>query len=161
LEALAEPGAICVSDGVRDQIEGKLAYAFADVGPQQLKNIAWPVGAHTLSRTAVAATPPPLIAPVRHRPALPQHSQREQRPPQTGKNFSAPRLSIVVLPFINLSSDPEQEYFADAVTDDLTIDLARLEQSFVIARTIAAKYKRKPIDIKKIGRELGVHYVVE
>jgi TolB-like protein/Flp pilus assembly protein TadD len=83
-----------------------------------------------------------------------------QRPP-AAEAKSAPRLSIVVLPFSNLSNDPDQEYFADGVTDDLTTDLTRISGSFVIARTTAFTYKGKPIDVKQIGRELGVRYVLE
>ena len=83
-----------------------------------------------------------------------------QRPPATEAK-SAPRLSIVVLPFSNLSNDPDQEYFADGITDDLTSDLSRISGSFVIARTTAFTYKGKPIDVKQIGHELGVHYVLE
>src|ERR1051325_5649861 len=74
---------------------------------------------------------------------------------------SAPRLSIVVLPFANLSNDPEQEYFVDAITDDLTTDLSRIVNSFVIARTTASTYKGKAVDVKQIGRDLGVRYVLE
>ena len=83
-----------------------------------------------------------------------------QRPP-ANETKSAPRLSIVVLPFTNLSNDPDQEYFADGITDDLTTDLSRISGSFVIARTTAFTYKGKPIDVKQIGRELGVRYVLE
>ena len=83
-----------------------------------------------------------------------------QRPP-AAEAKSAPRLSIVVLPFSNLSNDPDQEYFADGITDDLTTDLSRISGSFVIARTTAFTYKGKPIDVKQIGRELGVRYVLE
>jgi adenylate cyclase len=83
-----------------------------------------------------------------------------QRPPATEAK-SAPRLSIVVLPFSNLSNDPDQEYFADGITDDLSSDLSRISGSFVIARTTAFTYKGKPIDVKQIGRELGVRYVLE
>ncbi len=83
-----------------------------------------------------------------------------QRPP-AAEAKSAPRLSIVVLPFSNLSNDPDQEYFADGITDDLTSDLSRISGSFVIARTTAFTYKGKPIDVKQIGRELGVRYVLE
>ena len=72
-----------------------------------------------------------------------------------------PRLSIVVLPFANLSNDPEQEYFADGITDDLTTDLSRISGSFVIARNTAFTYKTKPVDVKQLGRELGVRYVLE
>jgi TolB-like protein len=83
-----------------------------------------------------------------------------QRPPATEAK-STPRLSIVVLPFSNLSGDPNQEYFADGVTDDLTTDLSRISGSFVIARTTAFTYKGKPIDVKQIGRELGIRYFLE
>ncbi len=83
-----------------------------------------------------------------------------QRPP-AAEAKSAPRLSIVVLPFSNLSNDPDQEYFADGITDDLTSDLSRISGSFVIARTTAFTYKGKPIDVKQIGRDLGVRYVLE
>jgi adenylate cyclase len=83
-----------------------------------------------------------------------------QRPPAT-ESKSAPRLSIVVLPFTNLSNDPDQEYFADGITDDLTSNLSRISGSFVIARTTAFTYKGKPTDVKQIGRELGVRYVLE
>ena len=83
-----------------------------------------------------------------------------QRPP-AADDKSAPRLSIVVLPFANLSNDPDQEYFADGITDDLTTDLSRISGSFVIARNTAFTYKGKPIDIKQVGRELNVHYVLE
>jgi len=82
-----------------------------------------------------------------------------QRPPVA--EIKSPRLSIVVLPFNNLSNDPDQEYFADGITDDLTSDLSRISGSFVIARTTAFTYKGKPLDVKQIGRELGVHYVLE
>jgi TolB-like protein/Tfp pilus assembly protein PilF len=83
-----------------------------------------------------------------------------QSPPAVASN-SAPRLSIVVLPFTNLSNDPEQEYFADGITDDLTTDLSRISDSFVIAHTTAVTYKGKPVDVRQIGRELGVRYVLE
>jgi TolB-like protein len=82
------------------------------------------------------------------------------QPPPANEAKPAPRLSIVVLPFSNLSSDPDQEYFADGVTDDLTTDLSRISGSFVIARTTAFTYKGKPVGVKQIGRELGVRYVL-
>src|SRR5205814_10723448 len=74
---------------------------------------------------------------------------------------SAPRLSIVVLPFANLSNDPQQEYFADGITEDLTTDIARIQGSLVIARNTAFTYKGKPVDAKQLGRDLGVRYVLE
>jgi adenylate cyclase len=146
LEALAEPGGLCISRMVRDQIRDKLGYAFEDLGEQILKNIARPVRAYALSAAAVAASPAVAVA----------RDARSQATPST-----APRLSIVVLPFANLSNDPEQEYFADGITDDLTTDLSRISGSFVIARNTAFTYKGKSVDVKQVGRELGVRYVLE
>jgi adenylate cyclase len=150
LEALAEPGGICISRVVRDQIRDKLPYTFEDMGEQSVKNIARPVRTYRISADAVASTP--LV------PAHPAVS------PQRAPAFVAtpvPRLSFVVLPLANLSSDPDQEYFADGITDDLTTDLTRISGSFVIARNTAFTYKGKPVDVRQLGRELGVRYVVE
>ena len=144
LEALSDPGGLCVSRTVRDHIRDKLAYAFADLGEQSVKNIPRPVRVYTLRPEAVADLPTPNVLPI---PAISQPAV-------------APRLSIVVLPFANLSNDPEQEYFADGITDDLTTDLSRISGCFVIARNTAFTYKGKSIDAKKIGRELGVRYVL-
>jgi adenylate cyclase len=146
LEALAEPGGICISRVVRDQIRDKLPYAFEDLGEQSVKNIGRPVRVYAMSAAAVASL-------------LPVAGTVEARKPVAPS--TAPRLSIVVLPFANLSNDPEQEYFADGITDDLTSDLSRISGSFVIARNTALTYKGKPVDVKQIGRELGVRYVLE
>jgi adenylate cyclase len=151
LEALAEPGSICVSARVQEDAVGKLDLAFRDLGEQRLHNIARPVRAYAITAAAAAAGAPVAVPPRRLRPA--------QRRPRTAK--LAPRLSIVVLPFANLSNDPEQEYFTDGITDDLTTDLSRIADSFVIARTTAFTYKGKAVDVKRIGRELGVRYVLE
>jgi class 3 adenylate cyclase len=145
LETLAEPGGICISRTVRDHIRDKLAYPFEDLGEQSVKNIARPVRVYALRRDAVADLPRssgPLATPV-------------------SQSAGAPRLSIVVLPFTNLSNDPEQQYFADGMTEDLTTDLSRLENMFVISRNTAFTYRNKPVDTKQIGRELGVRYVLE
>jgi TolB-like protein/Tfp pilus assembly protein PilF len=150
LEALAEPGGICIARVVRDQIRDKLPYAFEDMGEQSVKNIARPIRAYALSAVAVEALPP-VTAPASPRPTRRPSSLRHD----------APRLSIVVLPFANLSDDPEQEYFADGITDDLTTDLSRVSGSFVIARNTAFTYKGKPVDATQIGRDLGVRYVLE
>ncbi|HMD63803.1 MAG TPA: adenylate/guanylate cyclase domain-containing protein [Stellaceae bacterium] len=150
LEALAEPGGICISRVVRDQIRDKLSYAFDDMGEQNVKNIARPVRAYALGAAAVAALPP-VTASARPRPTRHRASRRRD----------APRLSIVVLPFANLSNDPEQEYFVDGITDDLTTDRSRISGSFVIARNTAFTYKGRPVDAKHVGRELGVRYVLE
>jgi TolB-like protein len=146
LEAFAEPGGICISGTVRDQIGTKLPVAFTDLGEQQLKNIAEPVRVHRLGMAAVARSPPTAVTA--------DATSGEIHP-------TAPRLSVVVLPFANLSSDPDQEWFADGITDDLTTDLSRISGSFVIARNTAFTYKSKPIDAKQVGRELGVRYVLE
>jgi TolB-like protein/class 3 adenylate cyclase/Flp pilus assembly protein TadD len=145
LEALAEPGGLCISRTVRDQIRDKLAYPFDDMGEQSVKNIARPVRVYTLRPEAVADLPAPGV------PATPPISRRA----------AAPRLSIVVLPFTNLGNDPDQEYFADGITEDLTTDLSRIADMFVISRNTAFTYKDKRIDTKQIGRELGVRYVLE
>ena len=145
LEALAEPGGICISRVVRDQVRDKLDFAFEEMGEQQVKNIARPVRAYAW-RPGAATSP----ASARVSPATPIS------PP-----FVAPRLSIVVLPFANLSNDPQQQYFADGITEDLTTDLSRLADMLVISRNTAFTYRNKPIDTKQIGRELGVRYVLE
>jgi len=133
LEALAEPGGICISRTVRDHIRDKLIYAFEDLGEQSVKNIARPVRVYGLRRESVADLPAPSVLPVApiSQPAV------------------APRLSIVVLPFANLGNDPEQQYFADGITEDLTTDLSRISGSFVIARNTAFTYKGKPVDVNR------------
>jgi len=150
LEALAEPGSICISQTVRDHIGDRLPYAFDDIGEQEVKNIARPLRVYALNVAAVAALPP-VIAPARPRATRRRATARRE----------LPRLSIVVLPLANLSNDPDQEYFADGITDDVTTDLSRISGSFVIARNTAFTYKGKPVDAKRIGRDLGVRYVLE
>ena len=151
LEALAEPGGIYISRVVREQVRDKLLYPFEDMGEQSVKNIARPVRAYALSATAVGALPA-----VASPPARPRATRRRTNPRR-----EIPRLSIVVLPFTNVSNEPEQDYFADGFTDDLTTDLSQISDSFVIARNTAFTYKGKAIDAKRIGRELGVRYVLE
>jgi adenylate cyclase len=145
LEALAEPGGMCVARTVREQIRDKLPYSFEDMGEQQVKNIARPIRVYALRPEAIAALPV-LSA----RPAA-----------SVAQLAVAPRLSIVVLPFANLSNDPEQQYFDDGISEDLTTDLSRIEGMFVISRNTAFTYRKKPVDTKQIGRELGVRYVLE
>ena len=117
LEALAEPGGICVSRVVRDQVRDRLDLAFEDMGEQSVKNIARLVRVFALRLDGVPGVPEANAS-----------SAASTSPP-----VAAPRLSIVVLPFTNLSNDPEQLYFADAITEDLTTDLSRIADSFVIA----------------------------
>jgi TolB-like protein len=137
LEALAEPGGICISDDGYRQVRGKIDLHFRDLGEQRLKNIAEPIRVYAVS---------PLVA-------RSTNSPRAQRSP-------VPRLSIVVLPFTNLG-DKEQDYFADGITESLTTDLSRISGAFVIARNTAFTYKGKAADARQIGRELGVRYVME
>jgi adenylate cyclase len=146
IEALADPGGVFVSNTVHDHVRDRLPFVFEDLGEQQVKNIVRPVRVYALSAAAVTALPP-VAATTRARDPM--------TPPQ------APQLSIVVLPFANLSNDSEQEYFADGITDDLTTDLSRISESFVIARNTAFTYKGKSVDVRQIGRELGVRYVLE
>jgi len=152
LEALAEPGGICISRMVREQVRDKLPYSFEDMGEQSVKNIARPVRAYTMSPAALASLP--AVAP-RVEMVKSKREVSELVTPAT------PRLCIVVLPFANLSNDPEQEYFADGITDDLTTDLSRIPDALVIARSTAFTYKGKSVDAKQIGRELGVRYLLD
>ena len=145
LEALAEPGGICVSRVVRDQVRDKVDLAFDDLGEQQVKNIARPVRIYRVRDRAAELAGATV-------PSAPLISRT------TG---AAPRLSIVVLPFTNLSDDREQQYFADGITEDLTTDLSRLAPMFVISHNTAFTYRPKPVNTKQIGRELGVRYLLE
>jgi TolB-like protein len=141
LESIAEPGGICISSSAYDHVRGKVGVEFADLGEQNLKNIARPV------RTYAA---------VRDGPSSATHAAR------AGPDLlSPPHLSIVVLPFANLSGDPEQDYFVDGVTESLTTDLSRISGTFVIARNTAFTFKGKAVDVKQVGRELNVRYVLE
>jgi TolB-like protein/class 3 adenylate cyclase/Tfp pilus assembly protein PilF len=141
LESIAEPGGICISSAAYDYVRGKVGVKFADLGEQNLKNIAQPVRAYAV---------------VPDGPSSATQAERAMLGP-----LSPPRLSIVVLPFANLSGDPEQEYFVDGVTESLTTDLSRISGSFVIGRHTAFTYKGKALDLKKIGRELNIRYVLE
>src|SRR5215475_5716448 len=138
LEGVAEPGGICVSDDVYRQVSGKLDDSFEDMGNQQLKNIARPVHAYRArfvdvptSQTSASMLPLP------------------------------DKPSIAVLPFINMSGDPEPDYFADGMVDDIITALSHFKALFVIARNSSFTYKGRAVDVKQVGRELGVRYVLE
>jgi adenylate cyclase len=197
LEALAEPGGICISRMVRDQIRDKLPLALEDLGEQSVKNIARPVRVYALrAETAEAPratslpTDPPISLPVAVHPrrttariataagaaaalviaaaawwlwpaAKPSPASAVAATTSIAQPLTAPRLSIVVLPFANLSDEKEEQYFADGITEDVTTDLSRISDSFVISRSTAFTYRNKPIDVKQIGRELGVRYLLE
>ena len=189
LEGVAEPGGVCVSGSAFDHVRGRVEAEFIDLGERALKNIARPVRVYALEvgeiARASASTPPRPAVPVKptarallgiaslliviaaggwylfiaNRPAAvatgPPALLASQAPAE------AKHLSIVVLPFTNLSGDPDQDYFADGVTENLTTDLSRIRNSFVIARNTAFTYKGKNLDAKEIGKELGVRYVLE
>ena len=142
LETLAEPGGICVSRVVRDQVRDKLAVSFEDMGEQQVKNIARPVRAYrTLlaESTRTPSTPPKTVAP---RPL-------------------ADRPSIAVLPFKNVTGDPEQGYFVDGITEDIITALSKRRWFLVIARNSTFAYQGKSVDLKQVRSDLGVRYVLE
>ena len=141
LQGVAKPGGICISEQAYWQVKSRLDLAVHDLGPIELKNIAEPIRVYALEvgMPAVAKPAPPA-------------------PPEK----SAPlRLSIVVLPFANIGGDPDQEHFVDGVTESLTTDLSRIRRAVVIGRNTAFTYKGKAVDLKQIGRELNVRYVLE
>jgi adenylate cyclase len=181
LEGLAEPGGVLVSNTVYDQVRGKLPVTFEDVGERQVKNIEQPVRIYQLH--IPGASSQAVVARLGRRPAITDRRRwigwglaaflvllgvagawwmgSRFFPSQRADSTEAPRLSIVVLPFSNLSGDPSQDYFADGITEDLTSDLSRIAGSFVISRNTAFTFKGKAMDARQIGRELGVRYVLE
>ena len=136
LQALAKAGGLCVSGVTYDQVRKILPLEFTDLGAQTVKNIEEPIRAYEVSG-------------------------RRKDTALGSREVPAPRLSIVVLPFANLGGDPEQDYFIDGVTESLTTDLSRISGSFVIARNTAFTFKGKAVDVKQIGRELNVRYILE
>src|SRR5260221_3264096 len=144
LEALAEPGGICVSRVVRDQVRDKLDFAFADMGEQQVKNIGRKVRAHRIR--------------LGDGPSL---AEKSAAAPATPAPALSDKPSMAVLPFQNMSGDPEQEYFADGIVEDIITGLSRMKWLFVIARNSSFTYKGRAVDVKQVGRQLGVRYVLE
>jgi TolB-like protein len=144
-EGIAEPGGVCISDDAQRQIRGKVDVAFDDMGPQTLKNIAEPMRAWRLNLGGQSAATAQPVSPASPAPAL----------------VLPDKPSIAVLPFQNMSGDPDQEYFADGIVEDIITALSRFKSLFVIARNSSFTYKGKAVDIKQVGRELGVRYVLE
>src|SRR5262245_28454578 len=143
LEALADPGGICVSARVQEDVAGKLDLTFEDLGEQTLKNIARPVRVYRVRPPTTKRTP-------------------AASPVEIAPNLALPdKPSIAVLPFANMSGDPEQEYFADGMVDEIITALSRIKWLFVIARNSSFTYKGQAVDVKRVGRELGVRYVLE
>jgi TolB-like protein/class 3 adenylate cyclase len=141
LQGVAKPGGICISDDAYRQVKSRLDLKVSDLGPVQLKNIAEPIRVYSLKVSKPAqAKPASALAPEKSAP---------------------PRLSLVVLPFANIGGDPEQEHFVDGVTESLTTDLSRIRGAYVVARNTAFTFKGKPFDVKQIGRELNVRYILE
>jgi adenylate cyclase len=188
LEGIAKPGAICLSEDAYRQVKGRLDLAVSDLGPTQLKNIAEPVRIYSLQVGVPAKAKPATEAKPAEKPPEPKKRSMllpliagivaltviaggawyflgANRPASVASNkpasAEAAHLSIVVLPFTNLSGDPAQDYFADGITENLTTDLSRIRNSFVVARNTAFTFKGKAIDTKEIGEELGVRYVLE
>jgi class 3 adenylate cyclase/TolB-like protein len=186
LQGVAKPGTICLSEQAYWQVKGRLDLVVTDLGKTPLKNIAEPVHAYSVevgkpaqAKPAPQGKPAPekrglvlrwpavvaaLVVAVLAAGAYAWHSGFGSRllgASVEDKLAKAPRLSIVVLPFENLSGDKEQDYFADGITEDLTTDLSHLPDSFVISRGTAFTYKGKPVDAKQIGKDLGVRYVLE
>jgi adenylate cyclase len=183
LEGICEPGAICLSEDAYRQVKGRLDLAVSDLGPTQLKNIVEPIRVYSLE-VGKPAQAKPAPATTWGNPAKALSSKRRSVSAplaaaiaalvllaatagwyvlgeRTVKPAQAAHLSIVVLPFANLSGDPSQDYFADGVTENLTTELSRIRDSFVIARNTAFTFKGKSVDAKEIGKELGVRYVLE
>jgi adenylate cyclase len=140
IEGIAEPGGISISEDAWRQVQGKVAANFVDAGQQSLKNIARPVRVYRLDLASKAATASDMPRPM---------------PAQSDKP------SIAVLAFNNMSGDPEQEYFSDGISEDIITDLSKLSELHVIARNSSFTYKGKPVDVKQVGRDLGVRYVLE
>ena len=178
LEGLAEPGGICISQAVHDALGKKLPLAYEDIGMQQLKNIAEPMHAYSVLLDPSATPARPRRFPRRHVWAGAAFAvlaagmaiafwygpwSPNDGPPsgETVATVPADTPSIAVLPFQNLSDDPNQEYFSDGITNDIITDLSRFSNLFVIASNSVFTYKGKPVNVKDVGRDLGVRYVLE
>jgi TolB-like protein/Tfp pilus assembly protein PilF len=149
LESIAKPGAICLSEQAYWQVKGRLDLAAADLGPVELKNIAEPVRVYALQVELSAQAKPSAAVEVKS----------EEKPPA---RLALPdKPSIAVLPFQNMSDDPSQDYFVDGMVEDIITGLSRIRWLFVIARNSTFTYKGRAVDVRQVGRELGVRYVVE
>ena len=152
LEGVAAPGAICLSEDAYRQVRARLDLSVSDLGNTQLKNIAEPMRVYSLEVgvSAKAGTVAPQAAPAQPAAASPAAPTELPEKP-----------SIAVLPFTNMSGDPEQEYFSDGITEDIITELSRSRSLFVIARNSSFQYRDKALDVRRIARDLGVRYVVE
>jgi len=143
LEALADAGGICIAGTVYDQVENKLTLGYESLGEQTVKNIAKPVRVYRVVESGVIAA---------------TQASRDE----TTLLLPLPdKPSIIALPFVNMSQDPEQEYLSDGITEDITTDLSKISSLFVISRNSAFTYKGKAVKVQDISREMGVRYVLE
>ena len=141
LESVAKPGGITISGSVRDHVGNRLDLAFEDMGEQALKNIERPIHVYSVSLSKPAGRDT--------KDAMPAREEQPEKP------------SIAVLPFNNMSGDPEQEYFSDGITEDIITDLSNVSGLFVVARNTAFTYKGKPVKVEQVGQELGVNFILE
>jgi len=142
LEALAEPGGICISRSAREQVQNKIPISFADLGERTLKNIERPVHVYYVMLGG-------------------QHAAGEPATSAASSAITSERASIAVLPFVNMSGDPVQEYFADGISEDIITALSKLSQLFVIARNSSFTFKGKAVHIGEVSRKLGVRFILE
>ncbi len=142
LQSLVEPGGVLVSDAVHGAVRGKLSAGFADLGEQTVKNIDYPIRAYRVLPSASVSGQAPVLE-------------------SSAAVTSADRPSIIVLPFANMSGAPEQEFFADGLTEDILTDLSRFRELFVISRNTSFKFKGQAVDVKQVAKDLNVRYVVE
>ena len=167
LETLCEPGGLCISRSANEQIRDNLSLAFADLGEQTMKNIARAVGVFGLAANDIAALPEEDLPRTRTSARASAKGPGGRRSAAAGRSVRAERMappakpSIAVLPFVNLSVDPGQEFFADGLAEDILTGLSRFRDLFVISRNSTFRYKGKAVDVRTVARELGVQFVLE
>ncbi len=184
LEQLAEPGGLCITPAIREALPQRLPFKLENLGPQLLKGFDEPVEAYRVDLAPGTSVPPPeprrsnrsAAGSLRRGFAMAavalaviaaaaigtlNWQSKEQDRPEARISISDDKPSIAVLPFANMSGDPEQEYFADGITEDLTTDLSRISGLFVVARNSSFSYKGKSVDLRTVSHELGVRYVLE
>jgi len=176
LQTVAAPGGICVSASVHEQVETRLPFRYTDIGEQQVKNIAKPVRVYKLFLDTDLAAPGPESMHVGRRRAIQASAlvvivivlaggawwmSRHASMQMTTGHFSTDKPTIAVLPFTNMSGDAQQEYLSDGITEDITTALAHFSKLSVVARNSAFTYKGKAVDVRQVGKELGVRYVLE
>jgi adenylate cyclase len=181
LEQFADPGGLCITPAIREALPKRLPFALDNLGARELKGFDDPIDVYRVALRDGAAPPPPTTAPAAARPgkrrrpgiavaailvsiaaaAIYALLARAPEPPPAHAPGSADRPSIVVLPFTNMSGDPQQEYFADGISEDLTTDLSKISGLFVVARNSAFSYKGRQVDVRTVAEELGVRYLLE